>query len=260
MAALSTILARLDELLDPGRWADFTPNGLHVPPADPAAREVARVVTGVSANEALLREAVDRDADLVLVHHGLFWRNDPLGMDLPRRRKLALLLGRDVALAAYHLPLDAHPTHGNNALLARAIGAEGVEPAFPVAGGPIGVVADLGPDGIAPEELRARVEAATAPRSREAAVSLVGPERIRRVGIVSGAGAEDLRPTLELGCDAFVTGEAPERAMHVAIEHGLHFLAMGHHDTERLGVRALGSLLHDELGVEHEFVDVPNPL
>lgn len=260
MASLSTVLARLDELLDPGRFSDFTPNGLHVPPEDPATREVARVVTGVSANEALLRAAVERGADLVLVHHGLFWRNDPLGMDAPRRRKLALLLAHDVALAAYHLPLDAHLTHGNNALLARAIGAERLEAAFPLGGTPIGVVADLGPEGIAPGELRARVEAATAPRSREAAVSLVGPERVRRVGIVVGAGAEDLRPALELGCDAFVTGEAPERAMHVAVEHGLHFLAAGHHDTERLGVQALGALLADELGVQHEFVDVPNPL
>ena len=157
MAALHTLIARLDALLDPGAFRDFTPNGLHVPPADPATREIARVVTGVTANEALLRAAVERDADLVLAHHGMFWRNDPLGVDGPRRRKLALLLEHDLALAAYHLPLDAHATHGNNALLARAIGAERIERAFPMGGTPIGVVAHLPDGGIAPQELLARV-------------------------------------------------------------------------------------------------------
>ena len=267
MAALHTVIARLDELLEPGRFRDFTPNGLHVPPADAASREVRRVVTGVSANEALLRAAVERDADLVLCHHGMFWRNDPLGIDAPRRRKLALLLGHDVALLArqvnlfaYHLPLDAHLTHGNNALLARAIGAERLEAAFELSGTPIGVVAHLPGAGIAPQELAHRIEAATAPRSRAAAAHLDVPGPIRTVGIVVGAGAEDLGPALALGVDAFVTGEAPERAMHVAVEHGLCFVAAGHHDTERLGVQALGALLADELGVEHEFVDVPNPL
>jgi dinuclear metal center YbgI/SA1388 family protein len=254
-AATPALIAHLDALLEPERWADYCPNGLQVP--GPA--EVELVVTGVSAHAALFERAAALGADLVLVHHGLFWKGEPLGVDRVRRRRLGLLFEHDMALAAYHLPLDGHPEHGNNARLAQALGAETWTPAFPHGGAPIGVVASFGADGIAPDELLDRVRAATE-RSDVLAFLEDGPERVHTLGICSGAAADDLPAAIERRLDAFLTGEPAERCTAIAREYGIHFLAAGHHATERLGVQRLGELLAAEFGVRHEFVEIPNPV
>jgi len=254
LTPLSTIIGHLDELLAPSRWADYSPNGLQVP--GPAVIE--HVVTGVSAHAELFERAAAARADLVLVHHGLFWKGEPLGIDRVRRRRLGLLFEHDMALAAYHLPLDAHLVHGNNARLAAALGAMSWEPAFAHGGAPIGVAASFGADGIAPTDLLARVRSAT--YRPDVVAFLDGPDRIRSIGICSGAAADDLPAAIDLGLDAFLTGEPAERCMAIAREYRIHFLAAGHHATERLGVQRLGELLAAEFGVGHEFVDVPNPI
>lgn len=215
-------------------------------------------MTGVSAHAELFERAAATGADLVLVHHGLFWKGDPLGIDGVGRRRLGLLFEHDMALAAYHLPLDAHLVHGNNARLAAALGATTWEPAFAHGGAPIGVAASFGDEGITAEELLARVRAVTL-RS-DVLAFLDGPGRIRSIGICSGAAADDLPVAVGLGLDAFLTGEPAERCMAIAREGGIHFLAAGHHATERLGVQRLGDLLAAEFGVEHEFIEVPNPI
>lgn len=254
MAPISSVIAFLEALLEPERWTDYCPNGLQVPGPD----EVQYVVTGVSAHLELFERAAERGADLVLAHHGLFWKGEPLGIDAVRKRRLQLLFDSGIALAAYHLPLDGHPEHGNNARLAAELGAESWAPAFPHGGAPIGVVASFGPEGIAPDELLARVQRVTL---REDVLALLhGPGRVRRIGICSGAAADDLPAAVELGLDAFLTGEPAERCAAIAREHGIHFLAAGHHATERLGVQRLGELLASELGLRHEFVEVPNPI
>jgi dinuclear metal center YbgI/SA1388 family protein len=254
VAALRTVIERLDELLDPARWSDYCPNGLQVP--GPA--EVRTVVTGVSAHAALFEAAVEREADLVLVHHGLFWAGEALGVDPVRKRRLQLLFDHDIALAAYHLPLDGHPEHGNNARLAAELGAERWSPAFPHGGGAIGVVAEFGDDGIPAAELLDRVRAVTL---RDDVLALGdGPPAVRRLGICSGAAADDLSAAVELGCDAFLTGEPAERCAAIAREYGITFLAAGHHATERLGVQRLGAILAAEFGLRHEYVEVPNPI
>ena len=255
MASLARIIDHLDGLLGPEAWEDYAPNGLQVPAVDD---EVRRVVTGVSAHLALFERAQAARADLVLVHHGLFWRGQPLGVDRVQHRRLRLLFEHDIALAAYHLPLDAHPVHGNNALLAAALGAQEWSPAFAHAGPPIGVAADFGPDGVPASELLARVQAVT---GREDVVAfLAGPDPVRRLGICCGAAADDLPAAIALGLDGLLTGEPAERCMAIAREYDVHFLAAGHHATERLGVQRLGELLVREFGVEHEFCDVPNPI
>ncbi len=255
VAALSDLIARLDDLLQPERFDDYGPNGLQVP-----GREAVDVVaTGVSAGRELFERAVASGAGLVLTHHGLFWKNLPLAIDRPGKARLQLLFDNDVSLAAYHLPLDAHLEHGNNALLAAALGAELIAP-FPAAGAgtPIGVVAHLPGDGLMPEELRSRTAAAVG--GREPLAFLAGPDRVRTVGIVSGGGSPHLRDAIAEGLDAFITGEPTEWVMLLAQEHGIHFLAAGHYATETLGVRRLGDLLAAEFGVEHVFLDVPNPI
>jgi dinuclear metal center YbgI/SA1388 family protein len=245
-APLNDLIGHLDALLNPSAFDDYGPNGLQVPGTGP----ISTVVTGVSASVELFERAAEHDADLVLVHHGLFWgATGPIDAQLKRR--LELLFQHDMALAAYHLPLDAHPEVGNNALLADAIGATDREP---FAG--IGVRARL--PQISPEDLRARVRDATG--GREPLAFLAGPDPVATIGIVSGGAAKHLDDAIAAGLDAFVTGEPREPAMNDAREAGIHFLAAGHYATETFGVRALGERLAAEFGVRHVFADVPNPI
>ena len=253
MTSVYSIVDHLDSILDPAAFDDYGPNGLQVP-----GREgVETVVTGVSANVDLFTRAREDHADLVLVHHGLFWAGPPRPLDRASKRRLELLFDADMSLAAYHLPLDGHLEHGNNALLADAIGCESKAPFGRHKSATIGVVGRLPGDGIAPDDLVARVREAT---SREPLAFTDGPDRVRTVGVVSGAGADYLEDAIVAGLDAFVTGEPIERAMARAQEARVHFLAAGHYATETFGVRRLGDLLAARFGVRHVFVDVPNPI
>jgi dinuclear metal center YbgI/SA1388 family protein len=256
MTRIATIVADLDELLSPAAFPDLAPNGLQVP--GPPDGRVERVVTGVSAQLELIERAVELRAQLVLVHHGLFWDFQPTGLTPRLAARLRPLFANDVALAAYHIPLDAHPEVGNNALLAVALGCERHEPFGRFKGVPIGRLGTFAGEGIPAGELFARVGEVTG--GREPLVQGAGPERIRRIGIVSGSAANALDEALELGCDAFLTGEPREHVMADAREGAIHFIAAGHYATETLGVRALGDRLASRFGVEHVFVDVPNPV
>ena len=252
-AATADIVAFLDELLDVQRFSDLGPNGLQVP----GSTEVTTVVTGVSAQRELFERAIEHQAELVLVHHGVLWDFEPRRIGRAQATRLRLLLANDVALAGYHLPLDAHPEHGNNALLAQALGATACAPAFPFKGEPIGAVARFEPDGVPARELFERIAQAT---DRAPLVFDAGPERIRTLGIVSGSAANSLQEAIDLGLDAFLTGEPKEHVMAQARESGIHFIAAGHYATETFGIRRLGELVEQRFGVRHVFVDIPNPV
>jgi dinuclear metal center YbgI/SA1388 family protein len=251
MANCAELIAYLDALLDPASYDDYGPNGLQVPAKD----EIESVATGVSANADLFTRAREEGVDLVLVHHGLIWSGPPRPLDQASKRRLQLLFDADIALAAYHLPLDGHLEVGNNALLAAAIGAVDVQPFGVHRSATIGVRASL--DDIAPGELVARIATAT---NREPLAFTDGPDTIRTVGIVSGAGADYLDEAITAGLDAFVTGEPTERSMSRAREASVHFIAAGHYATETFGVRALGERLTERFGLRHVFIDVPNPI
>jgi dinuclear metal center YbgI/SA1388 family protein len=250
---ISSIVAALDELLEPASFADLGPNGLQVP----GGAEARRVVTGVSAQRALIERAIELDAQLLLVHHGLFWDFQETGLTPVLAERLRPLFKHDLALAAYHIPLDAHPEVGNNAILANALGCERHEPFGDFRGRPIGRAGTFAGDGVTADELFARVREVT---GREPLVQGAGPERVRRIGIVSGSAADSLSEAASLGLDAFLTGEPREHVMADAVELGMHFIAAGHYATETFGVRALGDWLADRFGVEHVFVDLPNPV
>ena len=250
---LSTIVQHLDELLGPTRFEDFALNGLQVPGRD----DVRTVVTGVSASAELFERAAEHGADLIVVHHGLFWDRAPLALTAAAKRRLQLLFDHDMALAAYHLPLDGHPRVGNNALLAEGLGCVQREPFALHEGSAIGVRARFAGEGVSPAQLVERVRALT---DRVPLAFLDGPPRVRTIGIVSGGGADYLSDATAAGLDAFLTGEPAERVMTQAREERIHFVAAGHYATETFGVRALGELLAERFGVEHVFVDVPNPI
>lgn len=260
-AQTADIIAFLDELLEIERFADYGPNGLQVP----GGPTVTKVVTGVSAQLELFERARDEGAELVLAHHGLFWGFAPsLALDRAQARRLRVLLADDIAFAGYHLPLDGHQQYGNNALLAAGLGASGYAAAFPYKGTPIGVIARFDEDrtadgapGITIEELTARLATLT---DRDPLVFPSGPPTIRTLGIVSGGAAGTITDAIALGLDAFLTGEPKEHVMVEARENGIHFLAGGHYATETFGIRRIGELVAERFGVEHRFVDIPNPV
>jgi len=250
---ITSIVEALEELLEPAAFKDLGPNGLQVP----GGAEVHRVVTGVSAQKELIERAIELDAQLLLVHHGLFWDFHPTGLTPVLAERLRPLFKHDLALAAYHIPLDAHPEVGNNAILANALGCERHEAFGDFRGRAIGRAGTFPGDGMSARELFARVREVT---GREPLVQGAGPETVRRIGIVSGSAADALGEAAALGLDAFLTGEPREHVMADARELGMHFIAAGHYATETFGVRALGDWLASRFGVEHIFVDLPNPV
>jgi len=252
MAQLDELIAALDELLEPATYEDLGPNGLQVP----GARDVNRVVTGVSAQRELIEHAVELGAQLVLVHHGLFWDFHPTGLTPALAERLRPLFKHDISLAAYHIPLDAHERYGNNALLADALGCAAHEPWGEYKGRAIGRRGTFDPP-LTVQELRDRVRAAT---RRDPLIQGAGPERVRGIGLISGSAADALGDAVDDGLDAFLTGEPREHVMAEARESGIHFIAAGHYATETFGVRALGDLLAERFAIEHLFVDIPNPV
>jgi dinuclear metal center YbgI/SA1388 family protein len=247
MAETAALIRWLDELLDPGAFDDMGPNGLQVP----GAAAVERVVTGVTAQRALFERAIEERAQLVLVHHGLFWNFAPVGLTPVLAERLRPLFRHDIALAAYHLPLDAHAEVGNNALLARGLGAS-----EHVAFAGIGRGATFA-EPLPATELFARVGEVT---GREPLVFDGGPAAVGRLAIVSGGAASRLDLAIAEGYDAFLTGEPKENVMADAREAGIHFIAAGHYATETFGVRRLGDLLAERFAVDHVWVDIPNPV
>jgi dinuclear metal center YbgI/SA1388 family protein len=250
---LNNVIAFLDDLLSPASFHDHGPNGLQVP----GPERIETIVTGVSASAELFERAAAQQADLVVVHHGLFWNGAPLALTASAKRRLHLLFEHDMALAAYHLPLDGHPTVGNNALIADGLGCASHGPFALHRGAPIGVAARFAGDGVAASELIERVVALT---GRQPLAFLAGPERVRTIGIVSGAGSDFLADAVSAGFDAFLTGEPTERVMTHAQEEQIHFIAAGHYATETFGVRKLGDLLAERFEIRHAFVEVSNPI
>src|ERR671910_470532 len=252
MAQLNDIITYLDELLEAPDFPDYGPNGLQVPGQD----EVALVATGVSAHRELFERAAEAGAQLVITHHGLFWDFHPRSLSPPMKERLRVLFDNEIALAGYHLPLDAHPEVGNNALICDALGLDRAEPFGRHRGRSIGFVGRSA-EGIPFDELRRRCVDAF---GQEPFSWNSGPEVVRSVGIVSGGAASSFGEAIALGLDAFLTGEPAEHVMADAVESGTHFIAAGHYATETFGVRRLGELLEQEFDVEHHFIAAPNPI
>jgi dinuclear metal center YbgI/SA1388 family protein len=252
MAQRDEIIAYLDDLLEIEAFTDYGPNGLQVP----GAAEVSLVVTGVSAQRELFERAAAAGAELVLCHHGLFWDFQTRAIGPAMKDRLRVLFDADISLAGYHLPLDAHPEVGNNALICTALGLERAEPFDEHKGRTIGFVGRSA-EGIPFAELKRRCAAAF---EQEPFVWECGPELVHSVAIVSGGAPGSLTDAIAAGVDAFLTGETAEHVMADARESGVHFIAGGHYATERLGIRRLGELVAERFGVAHQFVEIPNPI
>lgn len=252
MTPLNEIIRYCDELLNSAAYQDYCPNGLQIE----GSAEVSRIVCGVTASQALIDEAVARRADLLLVHHGFFWKGEEPRIIGIRQRRIKALLENGISLVTYHLPLDGHHELGNNAQLAARWG-------FPVEGrfgtGPEGGLAMYG---TLPRAMRAEALATVVGEGvgREPLLIEGGRHPVCRVGWCSGAAQGYIEQAAALGLDAFISGEVSEQTVHLARELGIHYLAAGHHASERYGVQALGHHIAEYFSLENHFVDVPNPV
>jgi dinuclear metal center YbgI/SA1388 family protein len=250
--ALTELSRYLEHCLQPDQFRDYCPNGLQVE----GRPRVARLATGVTASQSLLDQAIAWGADAILVHHGYFWNGEAPQIVGMKRRRLVALLSNEVSLLAYHLPLDAHPQFGNNARLGQLMGLdehESLQPGDPGSVGNIGSLAEAMPAG----ELVERLEQITGRRPLH-----IGDyqDPVRRIAWCTGAAQGYIEAAVAAGADVFVTGEVSEQTVHIAREEGIHFIAAGHHATERYGVQALGEHLAQHFSLEHRFIDIDNPV
>lgn len=252
MVELQQLVDYCDELLQAATFQDYCPNGLQV---EGRAR-VRRIVSGVTASQALIEAAAQQQADLLLVHHGFFWKGEDARVTGMKRRRLGALLGSDISLLAYHLPLDAHPELGNNAQLARRLGLVEQGRFGTGAGAELACFGSL-PEPLGVQQLGERIRQAL---GRAAQCIEAGAQPIRSLGWCSGAAQSYLEEAARRGLDAFISGEISEPTVHIAREYGIHYFAAGHHATERYGVQALGEHLAGRFAIEHSFVDIDNPV
>jgi dinuclear metal center YbgI/SA1388 family protein len=251
---LRDVVGHLDALLEIDRFKDYAPNGLQVE----GTTEVEHVVTGVSASAELIGHAIERRADLIVVHHGLVWGGGLTRIAGPLARRLRLLLGNDVSLAAYHLPLDKHPRVGNNAGLCDALGLGEVRGEFGAVRGTL-----LGVTGtwLAPLTRDEAIAKITASVGKPPFVFPFGPAVVRKVGVCTGAASDLIEAAADAGCDLYLTGELAERAGDLARELQITLVAAGHYATEVFGPIRLAEDLRARFpGLEVEFVAAPNPL
>lgn len=248
---IQSLIKYLDDLLTPEKFRDYCPNGLQVE----GRAEIKKIITGVTACQKLLDQAVVEHADAILVHHGFFWREEDPRIIGIKKRRIATILKNNINLITYHLPLDAHPVYGNNVQLAQKLGLR----------------LELAPDRDITDIIF--IGSLAAPTSAEDFVSLVAKKlqrmplyiagsgkMLEKVAICSGGAQDYFQKAVQLDVDAFLTGEISEQVVHLAREMGVDYIAAGHHATEKFGIRALGEHVAEKFDLEYKFIDIENPV
>ena len=248
---MTALQSYLDELLKPWLVKDYCPNGLQVE----GSAEIYKIVTGVSATEALIDAAIEKQADALVVHHGYFWKSEPAIIGGMKKQRLKKLLAHDISLFAYHLPLDVHPLVGNNVQLAKVLGINVQGTLEPWNKNSLALKGKL-LETLSGEKFAMKIEQVL---GRKPLYEAGQSKEISTVAWCTGGGQHFIDLAANQGLDAFITGEVSEQTIHVAREMGIHFYAAGHHATERYGVKALGEHLAEEFEVEVDFVDIDNP-
>ncbi len=250
MIQLNQLVSYINQLLDIHSFKDYAPNGLQVE----GKSSIQCVVTGVTASMELIEAAIKLKADAILVHHGYFWRNEPLEITGMKYQRIKALMDYDINLLGYHLPLDAHPELGNNVQLAHHLGIN-IEGAMRMQGTDLGNIGSF-PEELSLQALSNKIETAL---SRKPLAISAGEHPIKTVAWCTGGAQHYINDAVALGVDAYISGEISENTTHIARESGIHYFAAGHHATERYGVQALGEHLADKFNIEHHFVDCDNP-
>lgn len=253
-ASRDEILTYTDELLNITQFTDYCPNGMQVI----GSTTVDTIATAVSCTMEVFTRAADAGATMLIVHHGLFWKGTPQVINMQRRDRLGMLFDNDITLAGYHLPLDAHPMLGNNALIREGLELRADDRPFAMIGGRqigvVGTTVDDTPWSTFVERVTTLVG------GREPLVLGEPPATVRTVAICSGSAGDELAAAAALGADVMITGEPKESSHADAVELGCAMIAAGHYATETFGVRALGDHLASRFGVTHHAIDVVNPV
>ncbi|WP_322803769.1 Nif3-like dinuclear metal center hexameric protein [Vibrio alfacsensis] len=243
----------LNEKLSPQLIKDYAPNGMQVE----GKSEIKRIVTGVTASQALIDRAIEVEADALLVHHGYFWKGEPEPIRGMKGKRIRGLIKNDINLYSYHLPLDIHPELGNNAELARLLNIN-------VEGGLEGHPQSVAMFGRLKQAMTGAEFAKKIQRVLNREPLHIEPNNadklIETVGWCTGGGQDYIELAAQHGLDAFISGEISERTTYTARELDIHYFSAGHHATERYGIKALGEWLAAEHGLDVEFIDIDNPV
>jgi len=251
MTTLKDIAAYADRYLGITKFMDYCPNGLQVD----SSRPIRRLISGVTACQALIDAAIANEGDALLVHHGYFWRSETPTLSGMKARRLGSLLKNDIGLLAYHLPLDAHDEVGNNVQLANRLEIS-LSGTFGYCGG-VELARHGSVQPCSADALATKVEQVL---SRAPLLIAGGKSQIKTLGLCTGAAQDCIEEAARLGLDAYISGEISERTVHVAREEGIHYYAAGHHATERYGVQALGEHLAKHFQLTHQYIEIDNPV
>lgn len=251
MMTIHDLIRWLSDTLQPELIKDYCPNGLQVE----GKTQIHKIVTGVTASEALIDAAIEARADAILVHHGYFWKGEKPEITGMKRRRLKKLLSHDINLLGYHLPIDVHPELGNNAQLGKLMGMLDMQP-----------VASIKPNGVlmrgrlaSPIPREKLVERLANELNRQPLLEPGGSEMIETAAWCTGGGQGYIDAAADIGVDVFISGEISEQTTHSARECGINFIAAGHHATERYGAKAVGEKIAESFDVDVEFIDIYNP-
>ncbi len=251
MVQLKDLLSYSNNVLEIERFNDYCPNGLQVE----GKMEIKKIISGVTASQALIDAAIKEKADVLLVHHGYFWKGEDARIIGLKYKRVRSLIEAGINLLAYHLPLDAHPLYGNNEKLAEILEFD-IAGSFPSGSDAVGMYGTLK----TPMSAADFSEKISSTLGREPLHIGENSEQIHTIAWCSGAAQNYIEAAFELGVDAYLTGEISEQTVHIARENGLHFYAAGHHATERYGVKAFGEHLASHFDLNHQFIDIPNPV
>lgn len=246
---LKLLVSELASFLQVSKFQDYCPNGLQVE----GRPQVQRIVSGVTASQALIDAAIEMNADAILVHHGYFWRGEAAEITGMKKQRLKSLLNHDISLLAYHLPLDAHPVVGNNVQLGQQMGwtisryldERNMLPVMELAQA---------------TTLQAVSEHLAQCLQRQPLVLGDLSRPVRTVAWCTGAAQQYIQQAIDAGVDLFISGEVSEQTYHAVAESNTAYMAAGHHATERYGVQALGQWLAEKHGISHQYVEIKNPI
>lgn len=246
------LVEHVNALLNISAFADFAPNGLQIE----GAAEISTLCSAVTASQSVIEEAIQLGAQALLVHHGFFWSGEKPVITAAKRRRIACILSNNLNLLAYHLPLDCHLDLGNNKGLGRALGIKKMSATK------AGKVESLLWSGHfdTPQSISDLIQTIQFQLGRKPQVILGHDRTINKIAWCTGAAQNFLQQAVDLGADAFVSGEISERTYYEAIEHNIIYICAGHHATERFGVQQLGAYLKERFSINHHFIDAPNPV
>ena len=253
MALLQEIIQWCDQTLKSPEFKDYAPNGLQIE----GKTEVNKILCAVTASQDAIEAAIAQKADLLLVHHGYFWKGEAYPITGMRGKRIKALIQNDISLVGYHLPLDSHPTLGNNAAIADILDLENIEPLDPSERHPIGNIGYL-KNAMSPEDFKTLVTN----KLGFNAIHLPANDQplIQKVGFCTGGAQDYIGKAADMGCDAYISGEVSERTFYEAKELNVHYFACGHHATERYGVQRLVQAISEQFNIEYSYFELNNPI